>query len=673
MHKISKKILDRVKELRAEIIEHNHCYYVLDNPTIPDIEYDRLFAELKALEVEYPELIEPTSPTQRIGAEPLSVFAQVHHSYPMLSLENAFSWGDLENFDDRIKQRLKITNQIEYACEPKFDGVAISLKFVKGKLIQAATRGDGFVGEDVTQNVRTIQSIPLQLRGENVPEMVEVRGEVYMPLAGFYQLNETASLQKAKIFANPRNAASGSLRQLDSKVTARRPLAFYGYSLGEIKGGEKPSLQSQIWQQLEIWGIPVSPLRQVVVGIQNCQSYYQQILGQRNGLSFEIDGVVYKVNQLKLQEQLGFVSRAPRWAIAHKFPAQEKLTIVRSIEFNVGRTGAVTPFAVLEPIFLSGVTVSKATLHNFDDLARKDIRAGDTVIVRRAGDVIPEILSCVLEKRPPNTQPITVPKKCPTCGAEVVKLLDESVARCSGGLFCPAQKLHSISHFVSRRAMDIEGLGERIIDLLISENLIQDVSDLYRLQVSILQVLPGLGKKSAENLITAINRSKQTTLSRFLYALGIREVGEATAQLLAHHFGKLEPLMEALPESLQQIRDIGPVAAAQIYTFFNQEHNIELIQNLIDSGVTWPQVASVNFDYLPLFHQTYVLTGTLSSMTREEAKAALQRLGAKVADNVSVKTTAVIAGENAGSKLAKAEKLGIKIIDEATFLNLLKA
>lgn len=668
---VPQKIKARANTLAIALQDHNYRYYVLSAPSIPDAEYDALFRELQALEQAYPELLTPHSPTQRVGAAPLKSFVSVTHALPMLSLDNVFDAEGLEAFDTRVKQRLKTSQEIAYVCEPKLDGVAISLRYESGKLVVAATRGDGTTGEDVTQNIKTIQAIPLQLRGEGYPDILEVRGEIYMPKAGFEALNREAEKLGEKTFVNPRNAASGSLRQLDSKVTAKRPLAFYAYSVGVIEGGTLPEYHVEILKKLQTWGLPVCDLIDCVTGIAACEAFYQGILTKRDALPYEIDGVVYKVNALTLQAQLGFVSRAPRWAIAHKFPAQEKTTTVKAIEFQVGRTGAITPVARLAPVFVGGVTVSNATLHNFDELARKDIRAGDTVIVRRAGDVIPEVVSHVPEKRPKGTKTVPIPKACPVCGADVVKAEGEAVARCMGGLYCHAQLCEAIKHFASRKALDIEGLGDKLVELLVEKKLINDVTDLFRLKQLPLANLPRMGVKSADNLLAAIEKSKATTLPRFLYALGIREVGEATARALAMHYADIDALMQASLDDLQAVNDVGPIVAAHVRGFFQQGHNVELIHTLLQEGLHWPSIEKLPSANSALAGKTFVLTGTLTDMTRDQAKAALQALGAKVSGSVSKKTDYVVAGEAAGSKLAKAESLGVRVLSEAELNQLL--
>lgn len=665
-------LVARVEALRREIEAHNYRYYVLDNPEVPDAEYDRLMRELQALEAAHPELVTPESPTQRVGAAPLARFSEVKHEQPMLSLANVFSPEELQAFDKRIRDRLNIEEELDYVAEPKLDGLAVSLIYEDGVLVRAATRGDGHTGEDVTQNVRTIDAIPLRLMAQDWPRRLEVRGEVYMPKAGFEAMNQQALAKGEKAFVNPRNAAAGSLRQLDPQVTAKRPLAMYCYALGIVEQGQLPEQHYATLQRLKDWGLPVCPEIRKVKGAEGCLAYFEMISQRRDDLPYEIDGVVYKVNDFEKQQQLGFVSRAPRWAIAHKFPAQEALTTVEAIEFQVGRTGALTPVARLHPVFVGGVTVSNATLHNMDEVERKDVRVGDTAIVRRAGDVIPEVVSVILSRRPENTQKVVLPDACPVCGSAVVRLDDEAVARCSGGLFCPAQRKEAIKHFASRKALDIEGLGVKLVDQLVDSGLISHVNDLFQLTVESLSGLERMAEKSATNLIHALEKSKSTTLARFIYALGIREVGEATAQSLAQYFGSLEALRSADQAALEEVPDVGTVVARNILAFFQQPHNIEVIQALMAAGIHWPETEKVDAGALPLNGKTYVLTGTLHDMTRDEAKAGLQALGAKVTASVSRKTTAVIAGEKAGSKLDKAEKLGVKILDEAGLKQLLK-
>ncbi len=662
----------RINELRDSINYHNHRYYVLDDPEIPDAEYDRLLRELQQLEEQHPELITSDSPTQRVGAQPISAFGEVAHKVAMLSLGNAFEDEEVSAFDRRVREGLDTEKEIEYVAEPKLDGLAVSLRYEDGLLVQAATRGDGVTGEDVTHNVRTIESIPLKLIGNDWPAVLEVRGEIYMPKAGFEKLNERAREKGEKEFANPRNAAAGSLRQLDPRITATRPLTMYCYGVGEVALDTLPKQHDAILQQLKSWGLRVSPEVKVVQGVQGLLDYYQAIGDKRNALPYEIDGVVYKVNDLVQRDILGFVSRAPRWAIAHKFPAQEEMTRVLDIEVQVGRTGAITPVARLEPVYVGGVTVSNATLHNEDEVRRKDVRIGDTVIVRRAGDVIPEVVSVVLSKRPADTQSFTMPTHCPVCGSDVSREEGEAVARCDGGLYCGAQRKEAIKHFASRKAMNIDGLGDKLVEQLVDQGLIDDAADLFKLEQSQLSAMERMGEKSAANIITALEKSKNTTFARFLFALGIREVGEATAQTLALEFGNLDALMAASEEALQEVPDVGPVVAAHIHNFFQQTHNKDVIAKLLAAGITWPTVEKPKADAQPLAGQTYVLTGTLTSMSRSEGKERLQALGAKVAGSVSKKTNCVIAGAEAGSKLAKAESLGVEVLDEEGFLGLLE-
>lgn len=663
----------RIEKLRSELNEHNVRYYVLDSPTIPDAEYDRLFRELVELENQYPELKTLDSPTQRVGGSPLKNFQQVTHGVPMLSLDNAFSSEEVYEFERRILDRLKSHQILQYVCEPKLDGLAISLIYEKGLLISGATRGDGVIGEQITENLRTIPSIPLRLQGQFLPDLLEVRGEVFMPKAGFKAFNERAKKKGEKEFVNPRNAAAGSVRQLDSKITAQRPLSFFAYGIAQFISSKvsAPTFHSQALEFLKTLGIPICPEYRVVKGIQACLDFYQSLQIKRGQLPYEIDGVVYKVDDLALQEKLGFVSRAPRFAIAHKFPAEEMLSEILGVDFQVGRTGTLTPVARLKPVLVGGATVSNATLHNMDEIERKDVQIHDTVIVRRAGDVIPEVVSVVLEKRPKHTKAVKLPKVCPVCGSDVIREEGEAAARCMGGLFCAAQRKEAIKHFASRRAFDIEGLGTKMVDLLVDHQLIQSVADIYTLKVSDIIDLERMGKKSAENLIEAIENSKKTTFPKFLYALGIREVGEATALALANHFTELKSLMKADELALQQVADVGPVVASHIQAFFQQSHNLEVIEKLLSLGIHWPKIEKISSKALPLLGQTFVLTGTLSTLSREEAKEKLSALGAKISESVSSKTSYVVAGEAAGSKLTKAEALGIPILDEKSLLNLL--
>lgn len=666
----AKDVRHRIEELRKQINHHNYRYYVLDAPLIPDAEYDRLLRELQTLEEQHPELITPDSPTQRVGAGPLKKFGAVTHEVPMLSLANAFSEQEVLDFDRRVRERLA-TEAVEYSAEPKLDGLAVSLLYRDGVFTQGATRGDGVTGEDVTQNLRTIGAIPLRLYGAGYPALLEVRGEVYLPKAAFAELNAGARARGEKIFANPRNAAAGSLRQLDPKITARRPLAFFCYGVGAVQHGKLPGEHGALLARLREWGLPVAHEQKVVAGVQGCLNYYRDMAARRSRLEYDIDGVVYKVDRLDRQELLGFVSRAPRWAVAHKFPAQEEITEVLGIDVQVGRTGALTPVARLRPVSVGGVTVSNATLHNQDEIDRLDVRVGDSVIVRRAGDVIPEIVSMVRERRPHGAKPFHLPKHCPVCGADVVRAEGEVVARCSGGLYCPAQRREAILHFVSRRAMDIEGLGDKLVEQLVERKLIETPADLYTLTLPQLSGLERMGEKSAANVMTALEKSRPTTLARFLYALGIREVGEATALALAQHFGDLDPLMQGDEATLQQVPDVGPVVAAHIAAFFRQRHNREAIKRLRAAGIAWPTVKTAQ--RLPLSGKTFVLTGTLDTLTRDEAGERLRALGAKVSGSVSAKTNYLVAGAGPGSKFDKARELGVEILDETALLKMLRA
>jgi DNA ligase (NAD+) len=663
-------VVSRVNSLRDEINTHNYRYYVLDAPTVPDSEYDRLLRELADLECQYPELVVPDSPTQRVGAEPAAGFSEVRHGTPMLSLENAFAEDEVTAFDRRVRDRLSIDTEIAYSAEPKLDGVAVSIRYVDGVLVRAATRGDGMTGEDVTHNVRTIPSVPLRLRGKGFPSSLEVRGEVYMPRAGLAALNERARTASEKIFVNPRNAAAGSLRQLDPRVTAGRPLAIYVYGIGEMVGPAIAQTHSATLRQLREWGIRINDLTSVVEGAHGCLAYYRKVQQLRPSLPYDIDGVVYKVDNLRLQERLGYVARAPRWAVAHKFPAEEEMTVVEAVDFQVGRTGALTPVARLKPVFVGGVTVSNATLHNLDELHRKDVRVGDSVIVRRAGDVIPEIVSVILDRRPGSASSVEMPAHCPVCGSDVIRPEGEAVARCTGGLVCPAQRKEALRHFASRRAMDIVGLGEKVIDQLVDRELVRNPADLFRLESADIEVLDRMGPKSAAKLIEAIERSRRTTLARFLLALGIREVGEATAQALAEHFGGIDALEEASEEELMRVPDIGPVVAAEVHAFFQQAHNRDVIRQMFERGVRL-EAPRERVTAGRLAGKTFVITGALASMTREEAKGRIKALAGKVAESLSRNTDYLVCGSDPGSKLRKAGELGVTVIDETEFLNLL--
>ncbi len=665
--------VDRAAFLRAEIERHNHAYYVLDAPTLPDAEYDKLFRELQAIEAAHPELLLADSPTQRVGGVALPEFRQVVHGVPMLSLNNAFSTEEATAFDRRCREGLGVES-VDYACEPKFDGLAITLRYEQGVFVQGATRGDGYTGEDVTQNLRTVRNIPLRLTGVGVPALLEVRGEVLMLRRDFERLNERQRVNGMKEFANPRNAAAGSLRQLDPKITATRPLRFFAYGVADMGAvSPAPTFHSEMMERLAVWGFPVATERALAHGAAGLLDYYGRIGVARRTLSYDIDGVVYKLNRIVDQAVLGFVSRAPRFAIAHKFPAEEAQTTVEAIEVQVGRTGAITPVARLAPVFVGGVTVTNATLHNEDEVRRKDVRSGDTVIVRRAGDVIPEVVAVVPEQRPLMAAEFVMPKHCPVCGSAIEKPEDEAIARCSGGLFCPAQRKQALLHFASRRAMDIEGLGDKLIDQLVDNAIIKSPADLYQLGILALANLERMAQKSAANILAAIEKSRQTTLARFIFALGIRNVGEATARDLARHFGSLDALISADADQLQQVRDVGPVVAASIACFFAEPHNREVVDQLRAAGVRWEEGAPSAVAGSPFAGKTFVLTGTLPTLTRDAAKDLIEARGGKVAGSVSKKTHYVVAGAEAGSKLEKAQELGIAILDEAEFMGLLKS
>ncbi|BCV49174.1 NAD-dependent DNA ligase LigA [Shewanella algae] len=664
-------IENEIDQLISTINEHNIRYYVDDNPSIPDAEYDRLMQRLKMLEAEHPELQRSDSPSLRVGGLALAKFEQVTHLKPMLSLDNAFSEEDFAAFHKRVTDRV---GEFSYCCEPKLDGLAVSILYRDGVLERAATRGDGAVGEDITENVRTIRAVPLKLRGDDYPPLLEVRGEVFMPKAAFEALNERNRVKGDKLFVNPRNAAAGSLRQLDSKITASRALAFYAYALGVVEPESFPLADTHLGQlqQLKTWGLPVSSEIRLAKDLREVDDYYRDIMARRSALAYEIDGVVFKVNSIEAQQTLGFVSRAPRWAIAYKFPAQEEMTLLEGVDFQVGRTGAVTPVARLKPVFVGGVTVSNATLHNADEIARLGVKVGDTVIIRRAGDVIPQVVAVVPEKRPEDAKEISFPAQCPVCGSQVERLEGEAVARCTGGLFCEAQRKEAIKHFASRKALDIDGMGDKIVEQLIDKELVESPADLFSLTASALTMLERMGLKSATNLVQAIEAAKQTTLAKFLYALGIREVGESTAANLARHFKELDALKQASVEQLIEVEDVGAIVAQHVAHFFAQPHNLEVIDKLLVAGVTWPAIEAPSEDEQPLKGQTWVLTGTLSQMSRTDAKAQLEALGAKVSGSVSKKTDCVVAGEAAGSKLTKANELGVKVLDEAGLLALLQ-
>ena len=667
---MSSSISEQINHFRTILEQHNYNYYVLDTPSIPDSEYDRLLRELSALENEHPEFLTADSPTQKVGGAALSKFEQVAHQVPMLSLDNAFSEEEFAAFNRRIKERLMSTDELTFCCEPKLDGLAVSIIYRDGVLVQAATRGDGFTGENITQNVKTIRNVPLKLRGD-YPKELEVRGEVFMDSAGFDKLNTEAEKRGDKVFVNPRNAAAGSLRQLDSKITAKRPLMFYAYSTGLVADGSIPQDHYQQLEKLTDWGLPLCPETKLVEGPKAALEYYSDILTRRSSLKYEIDGVVIKINEKALQERLGFVARAPRWAIAYKFPAQEEITQLLDVEFQVGRTGAITPVARLEPVFVGGVTVSNATLHNGDEIARLGVKVGDTVIIRRAGDVIPQITQVVLERRPDDARDIEFPVTCPICDSHVEKVEGEAVARCTGGLVCPAQRKQAIKHFASRKALDIDGLGDKIVDQLVDRELIKTPADLFILKQGHFESLERMGPKSAKNLVTALEEAKGTTLAKFLYSLGIREAGEATAQNLANHFLTLENVINASIDSLTQVSDVGEIVATHVRGFFDEEHNLAVVNALVDQGVNWPQLSAPSEEEQPLAGLTYVLTGTLNTLNRNDAKARLQQLGAKVSGSVSAKTDALVAGEKAGSKLTKAQDLGIDILTEDELIELL--
>ena len=672
MLNIPEDVHQHYQRLKSELNQHNHAYYVLDDPSVPDSQYDRLMRELQDIEQQYPELQTTDSPSQRVGGIALDSFLQVKHEVPMLSLDNAFSDIEMIDFERRIKDRINLeaSQNLIYACEPKLDGVAVSLIYQNGLLIRGATRGDGNVGEDITDNVRTIKSIPLRLQGDSFPELLEVRGEIYMPRAGFNTFNIKARETGEKPFVNPRNAAAGSLRQLDSKVTATRPLEMCAYSVGQYQGIEKPDSHFAMLKLLGTLGFKINQHIKQVDGIGACEDYYHYLARLRDQLDYDIDGIVYKVNDFKLQQRLGFVAKAPRWAIARKFPAQEEMTRLLDVEFQVGRTGAVTPVARLEPVFVGGVTVGNATLHNADEINRLGVCIGDTVIVRRAGDVIPQIVKAVLDKRPQGAQPIVFPERCPVCQSSVKRTEGEAVARCTGGLFCGAQTKEAIKHYASRKAMDIDGLGDKLVDALVDHDLIYSIADLYELKLEKLVNLERMAQKSAENLLNAIEVSKQTSLPKFLYSLGIREVGEATAQTLANNFGTLDAVIAATAEQLLDVEDVGPIVARHIVDFFRNPDNLSIVEALRHSGVQWKDMDQTA-QTLPLKGQTWVLTGTLETMSRAEAKDRLQQFGAKVAGSVSAKTHAVVAGPGAGSKLNKAQALEIQVLTEESLINFL--
>ena len=659
----------QIDTLRQDLRRYEYEYHVLDNPTIPDAEYDRLFHRLKALEAAHPELITADSPTQRVGAKPLLGFAQIRHEIPMLSLDNAFSDEEFYAFVKRIEDRLiRLPDPLTFCCEPKLDGLAVSILYVNGVLTQAATRGDGTTGEDITANIRTIRNIPLQLLMDNPPARLEVRGEVFMPHEGFERLNQQALEKGEKTFANPRNAAAGSLRQLDPKITSKRPLVLNAYGIGIAEGVDLPNTHYDRLQWLKSIGIPVNPEIRLCNGTDEVLDFYRDIQNKRSSLGYDIDGTVLKINDIALQEKLGFISKAPRWAIAYKFPAQEELTRLNDVEFQVGRTGAITPVAKLEPVFVAGVTVSNATLHNGDEIERLDIAIGDTVVIRRAGDVIPQIIGVLHDRRPADARPIVFPETCPVCDSAIVRIEGEAVARCTGGLFCAAQRKEALKHFVSRKAMDIDGVGGKLIEQLVDRELVHTPADLFKLDLTTLTRLERMGAKSAENALASLEKAKNTTLARFIFALGIREVGEATALNLANHFKTLEALQNADLEALQQVPDVGEVVANRILAFWHEPHNVAVVNDLIAQGVHWETVETKEVTENRFKGKTVVLTGTLTQMGRNEAKALLQDMGAKVSGSVSAKTDFVIAGDAAGSKLTKAQELGVTVLTEEEFL-----
>lgn len=662
------QLLEDVTRLRAELDEANYRYYVLDEPTLTDADYDRRLQRLKQLEAEHPSLISPDSPTQRVGAAPSEGFPSVAHAIPMLSLDNAFSGDDIVAFAARVAERLECAaDEVEFTCEPKLDGAAVSLVYEQGVLVSGATRGDGRTGEGITSNLRTLRSVPLKLMGKHIPELLEVRGEVIMRHQGFEALNERAREEDSKVFANPRNAAAGSLRQLDPKVTAKRPLEFHAYQAARLEPDMGDATHSELMARLITLGFRSSAELKVLTGPQAVVEYCEQLGEKRDQLGYDIDGVVIKVNALRYQRELGFVARAPRWATAFKYPAQEEVTTLNDVEFQVGRTGAITPVARLEPVSVAGVIVSNATLHNADEITRLDVMIGDTVTIRRAGDVIPQVVRVDMAQRPAGARSIVFPEHCPVCGSDIERVEGEAVARCSGGLYCAAQRKEALKHFASRKALDVDGLGVKLIDQLVQLDWVKTPAELFHLTVEQLQNLPRMGEKSSVNLVNALGKAKHTTLARFIYALGIREVGEATAANLASRFGTLQALQAAELAALEAVNDVGPIVAAHVHTFFRQPHNQATMAALIEAGVTW-QEAEVAQGPTPLEGQTWVLTGSLESMTRDEGKARLQALGAKVAGSVSKKTTALVAGEASGSKLTKAEQLGVEVVDEATFI-----
>ncbi len=663
---------DKARSLRELLERYNYAYHALDTPEVSDAKYDALLQDLRDLEREHPELITPDSPTQRVGASPLVAFGEIKHRVPMLSLDNAFSEQEVRDFDRRVRERLNTSEPIRYSAEPKLDGLAVSATYENGRFTQGATRGDGETGEDITQNLRTIAALPLRLRGKGFPRVLEVRGEVFMPRERFERFNAQAAVRGDKVFVNPRNAAAGSLRQLDARITAQRPLDIFIYGTGHVQDGSLPVTHGQTMQSLRNWGFKLCPESRIVESLEECLRYYEEIGARRDALPYQIDGVVYKVDELELRRRLGFVARAPRWAIAHKYPAEEEITVIRDIEFQVGRTGALTPVARLAPVFVGGVTISNATLHNMDEVERKDVRIGDSVVVRRAGDVIPEVVRVMIERRPASAVKVLLPGQCPVCGSPVVRDEQQAVARCTGGRSCAAQRVEEIKHFAARRALDIQGLGDKLIEQLSASGIVKSPADLWDLQADQLQQLERMGEKSAQKILKSIQASKRTTFPRFLYALGIRDVGEATASALAQHFETLEALQSASKEQIEEVPDVGPVVARNVVAYLQEPENRRLLERLRAAGVTWPAIVRASAAG-GLAGKTLVLTGTLSGMSREAAQAAIMDAGGKVTGSVSAKTSYVVAGTDPGSKLKKANDLGVAILDEAGLLELLRS
>jgi DNA ligase (NAD+) len=661
----------RAVALRELLDRYNYRYHALDDPEVPDAEYDRLMVELRDIEARHPDLTTPDSPTQRVGSAPLAAFGTVRHLIPMLSLDNAFSEEEVRDFDRRVRERAGPETVVRYSAEPKLDGLAVSARYESGVFVQGATRGDGETGEDVTSNLRTIKALPLKLRGLHPPRVLEVRGEVFMPLAGFERFNREALARGEKTLVNPRNAAAGSLRQLDPRMTAARPLDLFIYGVGHVEGGDLPGHHSEVLKMLRGFGFKICPQTRVVESVEGCLAYFQDIGAARATLPYQIDGVVYKVDDIELQRELGFVSRAPRWAIAHKFPAEEALTTVLGIEFQVGRTGALTPVARLAPTFVGGVTVSNATLHNIDEMTRKDVRVGDTVVIRRAGDVIPEVVRVLLERRIAGARAIELPTHCPVCGSPVVRESDQAIARCSGGRTCPAQRKEEIKHFASRRALDIQGLGDKLVEQLVDRDWVKTPADLFELEPVQLETLERMAEKSAQKIHAAVLAAKRTTLPRFLYALGIRDVGEATALALAQHFGDARALADASVEEIQRVQDVGPIVAGSIRAYFDSAENRRLLERLLASGIQWPPMERPKGTG-NVAGKTFVITGTLEQMSRDAARDALLERGGKVTGSVSKKTDYLVAGADPGGKLDKARELGVEVLDEAAFLALLK-